>query len=247
MGNTSTTKSGGSSKVDVRGGGESKVMNVTVERPGPLQNHPKPYEVTCQYEVPVEADASCEITFVAVIDTGSPISLLKCELIPNNVNVIKPLEKNCNFSGINNTKLEILGIFESKISINDNILFMRFYVVPENTMIMSAILGRDFIVKPGVNVCFRNGTVNFDFTNNNEICGNEFNQILCINYKHEYENVKEILNINPQLSPNVKIELNDLFQNEYMNKEFNSVANENSDLKMKIVLKHDQPISYRPR
>jgi len=57
---------------------------------------------------------------VAIIDTGSPISLVKRELIPNNVNVIKLY-----FSGINGgTKLDFLGIFETDIFVNDNTFSM---------------------------------------------------------------------------------------------------------------------------
>lgn len=87
-----------------------------------------------------------------------------------------------------------------------------------------------------------------DFENNrNETDKNEFNQILCINYKYEYENVKEILNVNPELNQNVKKELCELFKNENINKKCNNNMYEDPDLEMKIVLKHDQPISYRPR
>jgi len=74
---------------------ESRIMNVTSNRTKASHDHPEPYEVTCSCNVPVDADTQCEITFVAIIDTGSPISLVKRELIPNNINVIKPLDKNC--------------------------------------------------------------------------------------------------------------------------------------------------------
>jgi len=90
---------------------------------------------------------SCGITFTAIIDTGSPISLLKRELLPYNYDIIKPLENDCNFSGINGTKLKLLGIFETEIVINNNRFNLRFYIVPDNTMVMNAILGRDFITK----------------------------------------------------------------------------------------------------
>lgn len=95
-----------------------------------------------------DTDTWCGIPFVAIIDTGSPISLMKRELIPDNVKIIKPLDKNCIFSGINGTKLDLLGMFETDISVNNNKIYnMCFYVVPENSMTMSAILGRDFISK----------------------------------------------------------------------------------------------------
>lgn len=133
---------------------DSRIMNVTTNRSKATHSHPGPYEVTCSCNVPVDADTQCGISFVVIIDTGSLISLLKRELIPNNVNVIKPLNKNCIFSGINDTKLDLLGMFETNISVNDNKFPICFYVVPENTITMSAILGRDFVIKPSVNLSF---------------------------------------------------------------------------------------------
>ncbi|KAL4089251.1 hypothetical protein QTP88_024309 [Uroleucon formosanum] len=131
--------------------GESRVMNVNYERPESTQDHPGPYKVVCECNFPIDPDTLCGITFVAIIDTGSPISLLKRELLPNNSDVIKPLDNSCNFSGINGTKLELLGIFETEIFIHDDMFNLRFYIVPGNTMVMNAILGRDFVNKPNVN------------------------------------------------------------------------------------------------
>jgi len=121
---------------------EAKVMNVAVQ---PDFNHSSPYEVTCTYDVPVDDNTQCSTTFTAIIDTGSPINLLKCELLPNNVNVIKPVETDYNFSGINGTKLEVLGTFDSKVNINGNMYFLRYFVVPKDIMTVNAILGRDFV------------------------------------------------------------------------------------------------------
>jgi len=79
--------------------GNSGVMNVNQVRPEPDQDYPRPYEVVCECSFSVDQDTSCGITFAAIIDTGSPISLLKRELLPYNYDVIKPLENDCNFSG----------------------------------------------------------------------------------------------------------------------------------------------------
>lgn len=104
-----TSKGGSTSE------GDSRVMNVNCERPNSVQGHPRPYEVVCECSFPVDQETSCGITFTATIDTGSPISLLKRELLPFNYDVIKPLVNDCNFSGINGTKLELLGVFETEI------------------------------------------------------------------------------------------------------------------------------------
>ncbi|XP_025405786.1 uncharacterized protein LOC112680027 [Sipha flava] len=199
---------------------ESRIMNVTSNRTKASHDHPEPYEVTCSCNVPVDADTQCDITFVAIIDTGSPISLVK----------------------------HLLGMFKTDIFVNDNTFTMCFYVVPENTMTMNAILGRDFVTKPGVNLSFKNGVVHFDFYEGELNKTNDFSQILCVSYEHEFDSVKEMLNVNPELDVNMKELLFELYQKEYVNKiKEESTLDINPNLEMKIVLKHDQPIAYRAR
>lgn len=133
-------------------------MNVTFKCPE-VTDHPKLYELTCLCDVPVGENLWSEITFVVIIDTSNPISLLKRESTPNNFDVIKPLSKKCYFSGINNTKFELIRLNETDIFVNDNQFFMRFYVAPDNTMVMSEILEINFVTKPVVNLCFTNGVI----------------------------------------------------------------------------------------
>lgn len=226
-------------------------MNVNYERPSSAQDHPGPYEVTCECNFPVDPDTSCGITFVAIIDTGSPISLLKRELLPYNSDVIKPLGNDCKFSGINGAKLEIIGIFETEISVNGNAFNLCFYIVPGNTMVTNAILGRDFVTKPGVNLCFQNGVVKFNLNDDiNQVEVNridDLNQILCLSYEHESESVKEKLNINPKVEFNYRNELLELYKTEYESGERGLQDSTDPGLEMKLVLMHDQPISYRAR
>lgn len=60
-------------------------------------DYPKPFKLTCSCDVSVAENVWCEITFVAIIDTGNQISLLKRESIPNNFDAIKLISKNCYF------------------------------------------------------------------------------------------------------------------------------------------------------
>ncbi|KAL4123256.1 hypothetical protein QTP88_015463 [Uroleucon formosanum] len=203
--------------------GESRVMNVNYERPESTQDRPGPYKVVCECNFPVDPDTLCGITFVAIIDTGSLISLLKRELLPNNSDVIKPLDNSCNFSGINGTKLELLGIFETEIFIHGDMFNLSFYIVPGNTMVMNAILGRDFVNKPDLNLCFQNGSVRLNVVDN-------------INRMSGTESLQQILN-----------ELLELYNDEYVLGKRCLQDNTDPNLEMKIILKHDQPISYRAR
>jgi hypothetical protein len=170
-------------------------------------------------------------------------------LLPYNYDVIKPLGNGCKFSGINGAKLELLGIFETEIFVNGNAFNLCFYIVPGNTMAMNAILGRDFVTKPGVNLCFKNGVVKLNLNDDiNQVKEIEsLNQILCLSYEHEFESVKEELNINPKVEFTYKSELLDLYKNEYVLGERCPQDSTDPNLEMKLVLKHDQPISYRAR
>jgi len=228
---------------------DSRDMNVNQKRPKPDQDHPRPYEVVCECRFPVDQDTSCGITFAAIIDTGNPISLLKRELLPYNYDVIKLLENDCNFSGINGTKLELLGIFENEIVINDSRFKLRFYIVPDNTMVMNAILGRDFITKPGVSLCFQNGVVSLNLINdvNQTKVTDGVHQILCVDYEHKFESVKEKLNVNQKMEFTYVSELVELYKSEYVFGKRCVQDSTDPNLEMKLVLKHDQPISYRAR
>lgn len=71
---------------------------------------------------------------------------------------------------------------------------------------------------------------------------------MCVSYAHEFDDVKEMLNVNPELNENVKEQLFELYQKEYGGKNKEEIIQEiNPNLEMKIVLKHDQPITYRAR
>jgi len=99
------------SKRDTAAENETGMMNVTSKQPDLYQNHPGPYKATCVCNFPVDPDTLCGITSVAIINTCSPISKLKRELLPGNSDIIKPLENDCIFSGINGTKLEFVWYF----------------------------------------------------------------------------------------------------------------------------------------
>ncbi|XP_060867277.1 uncharacterized protein LOC132942689 [Metopolophium dirhodum] len=50
------------------------LMNIDVEGDsGPTDEYPMPYEVRCEYNVPVEGE-ECHVRFNAVVDTGSPVN-----------------------------------------------------------------------------------------------------------------------------------------------------------------------------
>ncbi|KAL4096991.1 hypothetical protein QTP88_021843 [Uroleucon formosanum] len=79
----------GSCPVLMRGNDDGKkeksagLMSIDVVRDQDSPDEcPAPYEVQCQLNVPVEESESCCVNVNAVVDTGSPISIIKSELVP---------------------------------------------------------------------------------------------------------------------------------------------------------------------
>ncbi|CAH1713532.1 unnamed protein product [Aphis gossypii] len=237
---------------DATKGKQPGLMNIDVtDDDVPPVDYPKPYEVQCHIDVPVSEDEVCEVKFNAVVDTGSPISLLKREFIPNNHFIISPA-CNSSFYGINGAKLNILGIFETNVTIDNNIIDIRFFIVPNNTMLSDAILGRDLLSKPGFKIEFVNDKINIININNDIIMkevGDNFDEILCINYDQDESNCNNsLLNINPDLDTEIRNNFIKIYNNEYnMLKENVESRDNNVNFDMKIILKHEQPITFRPR
>jgi len=110
------------------------VMSIDVVRDeDPPDEYPAPYEVRCQFNIPVEESESCRIDVNAVVDTGSPISIIKSELVPSTLYTTQMVSKN-HFCGINGVKLDIRGVFETNVIINNFEMYLKFYVVSNYIM-----------------------------------------------------------------------------------------------------------------
>lgn len=144
---------------DGKQGKSAGLMSIDVVRDqDPPDEYPAPYEVQCQFNVPVEESEYCCINVNAVVDTGSPISIIKSELVPSILYTTQTVSKN-NFCGINGAKLDICGVFETNVIINNFEMYLKFYVVSNYTMKANAILGRDFLNTKGFKIEFKNNNV----------------------------------------------------------------------------------------
>jgi len=79
---------------------------------------------------------------------------------------------------------------------------------------------------------------------------NNFDEILCINYSQDGNDRNNcLLNINPDLDTEIRNKFIEVYNNEYhiMLKGNVESRDGNVDFDMKIILKHEQPISFRPR
>lgn len=81
------------------------------------------------------------MTWRGLIDTGSPISLLRecscSEFIPNN--------NFNNFRGLNRTKLNVLGLITILVGFDGKRRDIDFYIVPDYTIHYNVLLGWDFL------------------------------------------------------------------------------------------------------
>lgn len=120
-------------------------------------------------------------------------------------------------------------------------------------MSSDAILNRDLLSKPGFKIEFVNNKVNIVNLNSNIITEkvyDNFDEILCINCDQDENYCNNcLLNINPNLDTEIRNEFIKAYDYEYniVLKENVESRDSNVNFDMKIILKHEQPISFYPR
>lgn len=202
-----------------------------------------PYLVTLSYQITDELDNKCKYSLVAMIDSGSPISLIRSDFVP--AYVCTPVTENQSFYGINGTKLKILGNFVETVEVNDVKLKINFFVVPNTAITCAALLGRDFTSSPFVKISL-GGNFSISRADPQSIDNADFSkQILHISYVDHPSSVAETLNINPNLDFKTMKRIEQLYESEYIIG--TEDINPPKEIEMTINLTHDRPISFRPR
>ena len=181
----------------------------------------------------------------AVVDPGSLVSLVRCEYVPVNLRESVPSNGN-SFCGINQSPIRVLGTLLKTIEIEGIKVELRFLVVPNDTMSCAMLLGRDFTRNPLIKIELGDTikvTQRNKHDSTNEIdCVSE---IMRIEYQTTPVNVKEELNINTDMGLMIVERVRNLYNSEYVSK-WESGGKE-PEIEMKISLKNDQPITFRPR
>lgn len=211
----------------------------------------EPFMTNVKYVITDNCSNICNFNINAMIDTGSPISLIREDYVPHCAR--KPIPLNSmSYYGVNKSKINILGIFEIDCEINNVSVELIFYIVPLETITFAAILGRDYISFHDHDLSSlhdKQKSKVLQMNENKQI--EELNNIFQINCVAETATVIEKLRINPQLEYCIREEVKQLFTNEYL-KIQSAQCSENqpitaNDTELVISVKHDQPISYRPR
>lgn len=181
----------------------------------------------------------------AMVDSGSPISLIKSSFVPTEARA--PVsEDERDFCGINGSRLQILGNFYHEVEIQGILLKLQFFVVPDQTMAFLVILGRDFSSHQSVSITVGESLVVTKRTGNlsDDALNRELKQmsIECIS---EPSKATENLQINPNLQADEIKRIKNLYESDFQ--KIKERSTHQTDFEMRVVLKHDQPITFRPR
>ena len=80
-----------------------------------------------------------------MLDSGSPVSLIKENVLEReSYEQVSP--NNYAYYGVNGSRLEVKGIFERTIKVNRSPVKIKFFVVPNSTMLFAMTLGCDYIL-----------------------------------------------------------------------------------------------------
>lgn len=148
----------------------------------------------------------------AVIDTGSPVSLIKQALIPIVTEISEPTVSS-GIVGINGSELVILGdVFvditplDSQFPIN-----VKLNVVPDTTIKCDCLLGRNFLSHPNVIFNIDNGNFEIEFKRLDIV---PFNEILSLEIVSEQTELD--IDIEMTLPHNVKTDVRNIFYKNYL-------------------------------
>ncbi|XP_043258037.1 uncharacterized protein LOC122400580 [Colletes gigas] len=180
--------------------------------------------------------AEIRVKLDTLIDTGSSITLIKEKFIPNAL-IDRSKVNGDTYCGINGSKLNVLGVVVVDVHYNRVVLEdARVYVVPENTMTTSAILGRDCIDK-------------FKLKLTDPIADEDQNdcisEILKIDVMESGVDLTESLSVNSEITNADRFKLEKLFETEYVFARRPEEPQCKAELKLQV--KDVQPFTFSPR
>lgn len=168
---------------------------------------------------------------IAMLDTGSDICLMREDCYAR-LNVPSLKENKTCFHGIGSSKNETLGEFDANIYIDDNSFSIKIRVISNNLMRHDLIIGADFLRT--VEVVIKNGEMIISKLEEKKDL--ELPEIFQIDCAHETDRL-DLIHVNNDC----KIKLEDMIENYKPNK------TRDIDVKMKLILKDDEPIYQRAR
>lgn len=191
----------------------------------------------------------------ALIDTGSPINFTLISQVSDGI-AFEPIE-NANYKGMNNSKLNIIGIIKLECIIDGKTFTIRFHVLPDGSMDHAYLIGREFLWavsnfkisknREEFSIVFDNRDDKINHCNEYEDRVNLFDQILHVDYEDNVQTQSEF-NVGPFYNDVAR----DFIITEKFNNLFQSIFNEpkpqnSNHHEMHIKLMSDKPIYTSPR
>ncbi|XP_015437583.1 PREDICTED: uncharacterized protein LOC107192764 [Dufourea novaeangliae] len=205
-----------------------------------------PFLVPISFVMPGGNGENTKFVISAMIDSGSPVSLIKSNLLPAGLYSTNSRDEH-SYQGLNYSPVKVLGVFERMVAVNDVSMEIKFFVVPDQTMPCAAILGRDYILSPLINITLGR---RFKIEKASSVCpeseaDNFVGQIMQIEYVKEPESIAETLNIDPEIDFETSLRIKRIFHDEMCApRDLNFSLN---DIELVITVKSDQPVCFRPR
>lgn len=202
-----------------------------------------------------DVDPSCNFTSLSLLDSGSPISFIQQQYLPyhliNYVNGDK-----YKFSGINNSKLSIVGTVKSLIEFQNKSCILNMFVVKDQTMNNCIILGRDFMNQMDLNLIVQNEQDDLDSRKKNcihEAGMTDDSDDFLENILHidifEDDTIEGKLNINENLENNVKKRITEIMKQTWTKPVVKLGVEKvsNSTIEIDIKLSKEVPFYCTPR
>lgn len=176
----------------------------------------------------------------ALIDTGSPVSLLKSAIVSYTTGIIPPPS---DLVGINGSRLKIIDEFLADLHHDDldRPINIKFRVVPDNTIRTDCLLGRNFLSHPRVNLNVVEGEFVITFKQINP-----YDEILSVDYGPSNRDEFDIdLDVDHTLPNNILTTIKDIYINNYV--KHTTQCSDNNRPEIHIQLKNHRSFYFRPR
>lgn len=187
------------------------------------------------------------IDVLAIVDTGSPVSLLRQNVVPSWLPPQNP-PMTPGLVGINGSELVVLDqMFLDILPPDDNCpINISINIVPDNTIKCDLLLGRNFLSHPRVVMTIDSGSFVIDFKRSDIV---PFDEILSIEIGQDFNKSSEIsLQIEESLPSHVKNKVKDIITSSYLNN--SSLLSElitGDPPELKIELKDSSVFYFNPR
>ena len=176
-----------------------------------------------------------------LIDSGSQISFMTEKAYHDSFSEypIDRLDCNTSYGGINQSPLMIFGYIRARIRIQllpSDVFLVRFAIVPDTTIVYSAVLGRDFIRQPGMKIELGTSMEMRYSVQENSILNLEIS-----------EKPDKLQPVRESLDESVPYEVKDQLLQLLDAHVENVKPSETIDYKMKLILTSNTPFYFSPR